>query len=427
MTLVKTSVLSAIAVLVKLVTSLFLNKVLAIYVGPVGYAVIGQFQSLVSMITTFASGAVNQGVIKYTAEYANEPEKQHGVWRTAAVMGLVGALICGCVLVLMRSWLSRWLLGTDAYASVLAWLGASLTLLVMNGLLLAILNGRKAVRELVATNVVGSATTALVATWLVMWQGLWGALLALAVSQALAFGFTAFIFQKTATVQWRELFRRIDRPAMKSLAGFALMAATTALVAPVGQMIIRDQLAADLGWSSAGLWQALWKISETHLLLLTSTLSVYFLPRFSEIREGSELRKEVLKGYRFVIPVVLGSALILYGFRIPLIRTLLTSEFLPLADVLGMQLLGDVLKISSWVVSFTMISHARTQVFVITEVLFTALFVVFTVLLSKAYGLQGAAMAYCATYLVYWATMYWLFNVFANQLRGHSASSAASA
>ena len=422
MTLFRTSFLSALAVLAKLATSLFLNKVLAVYVGPAGYGVIGQFQSLVSMVTTFASGATNAGVTKYTAEYATEPARQRAVWTTAATMGLLGALVFGFGLILARKSLSRWLLGSSEQSDVLVWLALALGLLVMNGLMLAILTGRKAVRELVAANIVGSVTGAFVATALVMTQGLWGALVALAVSQAVACGFTAWIFHRVCHVRWRELVGKMDPAIAKSLGGFALMAATTALVAPVGQMIIRDQIAANLGWRNAGLWQALWKISETHLLLLTSTLSVYFLPRFSEIRSGQELRNEVLKGYLFVVPMVAASGLALYYFRDTLIRVFLSADFLPLAQVLGFQLVGDALKICSWVMSFTMVSHARTSAFVVTEVLFTAIFVVATVFLSHHYGLTGAAIAYAATYLLYWGTMYWLFEGLVARLRREEAS-----
>jgi PST family polysaccharide transporter len=410
MTLFRTSVLSALAVLTKLATSLFLNKVLAIYVGTAGYGVIGQFQSLIAMVTTFASGATNSGVTKYTAEYAANLELQRAVWRTAAMMGLLGALVFGLVLILVRKPLSLWLLGSEVHSDVLVWLALVLGLLVMNGLMLAIMNGRKAVREFVAANIVGSVVSAIVATGLVATSGLWGALVALATSQAVACGFTAWLFHRVCHVRWRELFGKIDPVIAKSLGGFALMAATTALVAPVGQMIIRDQIASNLGWDSAGLWQALWKISETHLLLLTSTLSVYFLPRFSEINSGQELRREVMKGYLFVLPMVAASGLILYNFRDTLIRVLLSAEFMPLAQVLGLQLLGDALKISSWVMSFTMVSHARTRAFVVTEILFTAIFVIATVLLSKYYGLAGSAIAYAGTYFIYWIVMYWLFK-----------------
>ncbi|WPN48573.1 hypothetical protein [Pseudomonas sp. P8_241] len=92
MTLIKTSLLNGIAVVVKMLTLLGINKILAIYVGPTGYAAIGQFQNAVQMITTFASGAVNTGVVKYTAEYADDESAQHKVWQTAGAIALAGTL-----------------------------------------------------------------------------------------------------------------------------------------------------------------------------------------------------------------------------------------------------------------------------------------------------------------------------------------------
>ncbi|MEL6948786.1 MAG: DegT/DnrJ/EryC1/StrS family aminotransferase [Pseudomonadota bacterium] len=70
----------------KMLTLLGLNKILAIYVGPAGYAVLGQFQNAVQMITTLASGAINTGVTKYTAEYGEDAPRQHAVWRTAGTI-----------------------------------------------------------------------------------------------------------------------------------------------------------------------------------------------------------------------------------------------------------------------------------------------------------------------------------------------------
>ena len=90
MTLIKTSLLNGIAVAIKMLTLLGINKILAIYVGPAGYAAIGQFQNAVTMITTFASGAINTGVTKYTAEYYQDEERQRLVWRTAGTIALLG-------------------------------------------------------------------------------------------------------------------------------------------------------------------------------------------------------------------------------------------------------------------------------------------------------------------------------------------------
>ena len=83
MNLLKTSVLNGVAVLIKTATMFLLNKILAVYVGPAGYAAIGQFQNFIQMITTFAGSAVNTAVVKYTAEYYADEKKQRTVWQTA--------------------------------------------------------------------------------------------------------------------------------------------------------------------------------------------------------------------------------------------------------------------------------------------------------------------------------------------------------
>ncbi len=409
MNLIRTSLLNGLAVAARLATTLVLNKVLAVYVGPAGYAVIGQFQNLVSMVTTFAGGAVNTGVTKYTASFQDDVPKQLAVWRTAATLGLIGVGIFALLLFMLRVPLARWALGDAELSSVMGWLAVALLFLVFNGLMLAILNGRKAVVPYITANIVGSVITALVATALVLHFGLYGALVALAISQALACGVTAWLFQRTCSVSWRNLIGRMDMSVVRSLSGFALMGATTALVMPLAQVVIRDGLADRLGWVGAGLWQALARISDTHLLLLTTTLALYFLPRFSEIREASELQGEVLKGYRFVFPLAVTTALLIFFLREPLIRALLTDKFLSLADVLGWQLCGDVLKICSWVVGYTMQSHARIRLFMISEACFAAVFVVLTLSGAAIDGLRGTAVAYAVTYALYFLLMMYLF------------------
>jgi PST family polysaccharide transporter len=199
-----------------------------------------------------------------------------------------------------------------------------------------------------------------------------------------------------------------DPTVARRLAGFALMAVVSAVVVPTSQMIIRDHLAGTLGWHTAGLWQALWKISDLHLMLLTSTLVAYFLPRFAELPAGPKLRREVLRAYRFVLPLVAATAGAIYFLREPLVRGMLTADFLPITEALGWQLLGDGIKICSWVAGYTLISHARIQLFVVTEVLFSGLLVGFTFLGASLYGLPGTAIGYATTYALHGLAMFGL-------------------
>src|SRR5690606_10979971 len=118
MRLIKTSLLNGIAVIIKMLTLLGINKIIAIYVGPAGYAAIGQFQNAMQMITTFASGAINTGVTKYTADYHEDEEKQRKVWRTAGTIALVGSLVTGILISIFSKPLADWFLKDEEYSGV---------------------------------------------------------------------------------------------------------------------------------------------------------------------------------------------------------------------------------------------------------------------------------------------------------------------
>jgi len=401
-TLVRTSVLNGFAVLTRVMTAMAVNKVLALFVGPAGYAVIGQFQNFVTMVTTLASGAIGTGVTKYTAEYGTQPERRLAVLRTAFMLSLVGSAALALGIAIAGRGLAIWLLHDAGYASVFLWLAVSLVLLVMNGLMLAVLTGQKAIGSLVAANILGGIAGAFVAIGLVVRLGLFGALLAQAASQAVAFAFTLWFFRRTNRTPWRSLFGAIDPIVARSLGGFALMTLTSSIVVPVAMLMIRDGLINTLGLAPAGIWQAVWRISDLHLMLLTNTLVAYFLPRFSEVASGPALRHEVMRAYRFVIPLVAASATAIFLLRSVLVPLMLTKAFLPVVDVLGWQLLGDVLKIASWVAAYALVSRAKTRTYIVLEIIFAVVLVVAILGGAHIDGLRGAALGYALTYALYW-------------------------
>lgn len=400
--LARTSLLNATAVAIRLGTALALNKVLAVYVGPAGFGVIGQFQSLVAMLGALAGGAFGNGITKLTAEHAADPARQVAVWRTAATLALVGAAAAAAVLLLFGEPLAGWLLGDPTLAGVMAWLALGLVGIAFNGLLLSALAGLKAVEAFVLASIAGSLLSVVVAVTLVVQAGLYGALVAAAIGQAVACVASVVFFRRVWKGRWLSLLGKIDRRAARALGGFALMAAASAVVIPLAHIAIRDGLARLGGAELAGLWQAMFRLSDTHLLLLTTTLSLHFLPHFAEIGDGSVLRAAVGKGYRFVLPVVCATSLAVWLLREPLVRLLFTREFLPLTDALAWQLVGDVLKIGSWVPAFTMISHARTRLFIASEVVFALVLTLLCLAFAARFGLKGAAIGYALTYAIYW-------------------------
>lgn len=405
MTLVRTSLLNGIAVAIKMLTLLGLNKVLAIYVGPSGYAALGQFQNAVQMITTLASGAIQTGVTKYTAQYHEDPAKQHVLWRTAGTISLVGSLLAATGLVIFNRPLAQWFLKDASLGSVFIWFAATLVFFVFNTLLLAMLNGKKEIHRYVIANIAGSVFALVVTVIMVMQFGLYGALVALAVYQSLAFIVTLTLTYKARWFELRYLLGPIDKTVAKNLAKFTAMALTSAVCVPLSHILIRDHLGATLGWDAAGYWEAMWRISAVYLMLVTTTLGVYYLPRLSELQDPADIKKEILQGYKIILPVTAICGLSIYLLRDLIISTLFTIEFAQMATLFGWQMIGDTLKIGSWILAYLMLGKAMVKLYIVSEIGFAASFYLLTVYFTNTLGLEGASVAHAVNYLLYWVVM----------------------
>lgn len=402
MSLIRTSLLNGIVVAVRIGTALVLNKIFAVIVGPSGYAAIGQFQNAVSVAVSVSTAGISAGVTKETASNSGNAEVQHAVWRTAFRIMLITSGIGGVAICAFSSPLSFWLLNSGEYNYVFVFLGACLPAIIANNLLLALVNGKKDIPLYVKANILGSFIVLVLAGALTVKFGLTGGLIAFAISPAFGLVATIFFLRKREWFRFRALLGRTDRHSRNRLFRFGLMGVVGAIAMPLAYIAIRQRIAAELGIEAAGYWQAVWRISEVYLMLITTTLSVYFLPRIGEILFAKELKCEVVRIYKFVVPVVIASALSIYFLREFIIQSLFTADFGPMRELFFWQLVGDGLKIGSWVFGYILLGRAMVKSYVAAEIACSALFFALVTWLIPPLGLQGVPVAYAVTYLLYW-------------------------
>lgn len=388
-----------------MLTMLGLNKILAIYVGPAGYAAIGNFQNAAQMITTFASGAINTGVVKYTAEYHDDEEKQRQVWRTAGTIAVLGSVITGIGVAVFSKQIAQWFLQDESYNTVFIWFSVTLVFFIFNTLLLAILNGKKEIHRYIIANIAGSLFSLAVTSALAVQFGLHGALTALAIHPSFAFVITLYLCYKANWFKFSYLFGRLDKQVVLNLSKYTAMALTSAACVPVSHILIRTHLADTLGMDAAGYWEAMWRLSGAYLMLVTTTLSLYYLPRLSELKEPADIKKEILQGYKIILPVATFCGLVIYLLRDFIIGVLFTQDFIPMRELFAWQMIGDTLKIGSWILAFLMLGKAMVKLFITSEIVFSAGFYGWTYLLTDIYGLEGVTIAHAINYAIYWVVM----------------------
>lgn len=410
MTLFKTSILNGIAVLIKTATMFILNKILAVYVGPSGYAAIGQFQNFIQMITTFAGSAVNTAVVKYTAEYYEDETRQRAVWKTAGSFVSIFSFIFTFLVLIFHQKLSLLIFKTEAYGSVLIWFSVFLIFFNLNALLLAILNGKKEIIKLVVANISGSLFSLVITGVLAVMFGLYGALVALSIYQSLNFIVTLYLSYRSEWFDFSYFFGKIDRNIAKKILAFAAMALISAICVPLSQMVIRGYLIHEYSAAYAGYWEAMIRLSTGYLMLATTTLGVYYLPRLSELTNLQDIKKEIYLGYKLIFPLAVFGGIIIYAIKDWIIQLLFSAAFLPMRELFLWQMMGDSLKIGSWILAYLMLGKAMTKLFIVTEITFTCSSIVLTYLCTQYFGFKGVSIAHLVNYALYWGSLsYFIF------------------
>jgi PST family polysaccharide transporter len=401
MNIARTGFYTAMGTAARLLAGLVAVKLVAWFAGPEGVGKLGQFMSLMSFLAVLAGGGVGPAVVKYVAEYRDDPQRLSRLLSAALWYAFCASCLMGCVALLFSTQLAQWLLGDVHYAPLIRVLAVAQLGIALVNYILSVVNGFMDVRRLAFIQVSGSIIGIALVICLSRWLHLYGALLALVISQVLWLAVGLPAWWRSPYFRSDMLRMRFDREMTVKLATFSVMTLTSALLPPLVNIAVRDHLAAGFGWQQVGYWQAVSKVSDAYLLFLTTAINIYYLPKLASTHGREALALELGHAYRYILPAVLLLAVLVYALREWVTRLLFNADFTQANALYGPQLIGDVIKIASFVLSYLMLAKAMTRLFVISECVFSATYLLLVYLLSARYGLVGAVYAFAVNYLLY--------------------------
>lgn len=408
--LVKVFSFTGFSTLIKLITSYVTIKVVASMIGPAGIALVGQFQNFISIFTTLGAGGINNGVVKYISEFkSNDNNLQkylsNGLKLTAFFSG-----ISGLFLIILSVYLSRWVLFSDEYFYLFVFFGFSLILTSFNNFFLSVLNGFKEYKKFVSINIFTNVISLVFTITLVWKYKLSGALISLVTCQGIIFLFTIFFLKKEKWFSKKIILDSLNRAIVRKYLSYTIMAFVTALTLPVSQLLIRGFIIKEFSITEAGYWEAINKISGMYLMFITSSLSVYYLPKLSEITDFNILRKEIFSTYKIITPIVFVTLVLIFLLKNFIITLLFTKSFYPMENLFLWQLIGDFFKILSWILAFVMVAKSMTKLYIFTEILFASVLILLTYFFINQNGIVGSTQAYCLNYFLYFILMIMIFR-----------------
>ena len=404
MNFIKTSFLSGLSTAISLLARLISTKIVAVYLGTNGMFLMGQLKDFLRLGNTIGSFGIENGIVKYVSEYENEKTKLSNIIGTSFKINFTSALIFSGLIIIFKNQIADFLqinFSENFYFLILIF---SIISASIHTCFLSIYNGLNKIKLYVLVNIFSNIVSAIILVFLVLEMEIIGAFYALAINQifSLLINVIFFFIYKPFEIRW--VFKKFIYDNLKKLSSFSIMAVIGPTCLIISTFIVRDFIFAEFGSDYAGSWEAMWRISAIYLLFLITTFKFYLIPTFSKLND-SDLKNEVFKIWKIVIPIIIIITAGVYITKDLIINILLSEEFMLINTIIFFHLLGDIIKINCWVLGNIMISKADTKSFILFQIEWSVVFVALTYLFIGKYGFVGVSISYFITYIIHFSLL----------------------
>ncbi|MBZ4034434.1 O-antigen translocase [Flavobacterium sp. 17A] len=398
----KITSLNSFSVVLKIGIGLITSKILAIFVGPSGMALVGNLRNFLTSLENISTLGFQNGIVKYAAENDKNKGELQKIVSTVFISLATIAILLSAILFFRASFWNEKIFGnTTEYLIVFKVLALVLPTYGLSIFLIAVINGLGRFKKVIWINIIGNVIGLLTSIFLILQFKTVGALLAIVLAPALLFCITFYLVQKE--IQFLQIikFSLFDFKIIKNLSSYSLMVLVSSVFGPFVFMAIRNHIIQNLGIEQAGYWETMTRISTYYLLFISTILSVYFLPKLSKAQNNSETKSIFWQYYKFILPVFVLGLTILYFTRFFITELLFTKEFLPVTDLFFWQFLGDVFKVCALILGYQFFAKKMTSAFIIAELFSLSILYFASLYFVKLFNIEGVVIAYAFDNFVY--------------------------
>lgn len=409
--LFKITSLNSLSVALKIGIGLITSKILAIFVGPSGMALVGNLRNFLTSIENISTLGFQNGIVKYTSENEKTKIELQKIVSTVFISLIGVAILLSIILFCSASYWNEKIFGENTeYLIVFKVLSFVLPTYGLSIFFIAVINGLGRFKKVISINIIGNIVGLLTSVFLIMQFKTTGALMAIVIAPTLLFFITLYLVQKEVQIFQFIKLDVFDFKVLKNLSAYSLMTLVSSVFGPFVFLAIRNNIIQDLGIEQAGYWETMTRISSYYLMFISAILSVYFLPKLSKAENNLETKKIFLQYYKYILPVFVLALVVLYLSRFFVIQLLFTKEFLPVTDLFFLQLLGDVFKVCALILGYQFFAKRKTLMFVLTELFSLSILYFSSLYFIKEFQIEGVVMAHALNNLIYFIILFLCFR-----------------
>ncbi len=378
--------------------------------GASGMALLGSFKNFTSMFKSMSTLGINNLVVKLVVENKEDKKELSIIYSTFFWIFLLFSVVLGSLILVFSKFIAQFLFFNDLYLIPIQFFGVLLPLVVVNVFWMAIYNGLEKFKKIVFIQILSNVMVFFITAFLVWKQNIFGGLLSVALSEFFLVLITFLFVRSDKSYFQFDLQRIVSKKYFDAILKFSSMALLSAVLVPLVLMLIRNRIASQYSINEAGIWDAVNKLSSFYMLIFSSGLSLYYMPKLATLKTDDEFKIELKSYFKLFVPLFLIVLIAVFFLKEIIIHLAFTPAFSRIKEVLIWQLLGDFFRIMTLAFGYQIVAKAMIKKYFILEITFNSLYLILSYYLIPISSFEGALQAYLFANLFLFVLILWMFR-----------------
>ena len=386
--------LNSISVAVSFVLGVFSSKIIAVFLGTSGMALMGSFRNFALLVKSIATLGISNSIVKLFVENKDDEQEISVIYSTFFWIFLFISSLLALLVLIFASPISNFLFYTNNYTTPIRFFGLLLPFMVINTFWLAIYNGWEKFKRIMIIQIVSNILVFGLTALLILKENIFGGLLSIAIGEVLMVVVT-FLFVRQDKGAFRfELQKIISKKYFHIIKRFSVMALLSAFVVPLTLLFIRNGIVKTYSIKEAGIWDAVNRLSSFYMIFFNSGLSLYYMPKLASIHTETEFKSELKSYFKVFVPLFLLMLIVIYFAKSIILNLAFTKEFSNINDLIIWQLAGDFVKILTLAFGFQIVVKTMMKRYFIGEIIFNLSYFIMAYYLMRDKAVEGVLQAY---------------------------------
>ena len=382
---------------ITILCSVVRTKLVALFIGAAGVGLFGIFNSAIDMLASLTTLGIGASSVRDMASASGRARDLAGVVvrRLGLILGIFGAM----AMLLLAPWLSSYSFHDTSHTWQFMLLAVCMFFNTLTSTNNAVMQGFRRYRNLANASVWGAIGSVLVSAPLFYFLGIDSIIPAIITFSVVTFAASWLnrvrlpSIPATRAMLWENGRDILRLGAYMTVSGF-----TGYLVS----YVFISWLSTTADVSTAGYYQAGLTLFNRYAGLIFTAIGVEYFPRLSSVSGRAKAMSLYVNHEAMLLMWMLTVIVPLFILCAPLIiRVLYTDDFLVMVPMVTFGITGTVLRGISWCMSFTILARGDGRLFLITEVLSSAICLALNIIGYRLAGLGGLGASYTVWYAAY--------------------------